>query len=548
MTRLVPWLVLVALAGCRCAEKGGVPDAGAPGPDAAWLAGRLGPETGSPRDGGTLVVRLPLEPNGLTRLHDRFNEGTMARLTVGALYETLARVDHSRPGGPLVPLLAERWEESGDHLSLTVHLRDGVRFHDGTPLTSRDVKATADLVLDPSRPTAAFRASLDALAAVETPDAHTVVVRWKRPWFLSARTFLAALPVMPAHALEGDFDTLPIHRAPIGTGPFRFAKWEPGVALTLERHEGRAHVERLVFRFVKDDTAAVQAWERGEFDVMTRVPAAAWRGSEAQPWAWRGYQRVAFAENAYAWIGFNQRQPRFADARVRRALGLLFPADLVAKTVDLGLEPRVTCPYYPESPSCDPSVLPLAFDVPAARALLDEAGFRDADGDGVREREGERLAFSFLAAAQSTKMAKVLPLYLDALKEAGIDARIETVDVSAYMGRVRAHDFDAMALSWSAPDLVQDLYPALHSSQAEGGQNFLGFADPEVDALLEKIRVEFDEGARHALEQALHRRVYEQQAYLFMGRRPALDALKRRVHGLVPSLAGYDYAAAWVQD
>ncbi len=541
----LPWLwLLLALVACK---RGGAADAGAPGPDAAWLAGQLGPERGAPRDGGTLTVRLALEPAGLTRVHDRFNEGTTARLTVGAIYETLARVDHSRPGGPLVPLLATRWEESADHLELRVTLRGDVRFHDGTPLTARDVKATADLVLDPSRPTAAFRSSFDTVESVTVGEGNTVVVRFRRPWFLAARTFLAGLPVLPAHALEGDFDTLPLHRAPIGTGPFRFHAWEPGTSLTLVRHDARARLERLVFRFVKDDVAAVQAWERGEFDVMTRIPAPAWRAVEGQRWASEGYQRVRFAENSWSWLGFNQRLPRFADARVRKAMGLLFPADLVAQTVDLGLEPRTTCPFLPESPSCDPSVRPLPFDPAAAAALLDEAGFRDADGDGVRERDGERLSVSFLAAAQSTKMAKVLPLYLDALK-AGVDAKIETVDVSAYMSRVRAHDFDAMALSWSAPDVAQDLYPTLHASQAERGQNYLGFVDPEVDALLERIRVEFDEGARHALERALHRRVYETQAYLFMGRRPSLDAVKRRVHGLVPSLSGYDWAQAWVQD
>jgi peptide/nickel transport system substrate-binding protein len=193
-------------------------------------------------------------------------------------------------------------------------------------------------------------------------------------------------------------------------------------------------------------------------------------------------------------------------------------------------------------------VRPLPFDVEAAKRLLDEAGFVDADGDGVRERGEERLAFAFLAAAQSSKMAKVLPLYLDALAKAGIGARIETVDASAYLARVRAHDFDAIALSWSTPDVEQDVWQNLHSSQAEAGSNYVGFADAEVDALLERIRVEFDPAARHALEREVHRRVHEAQAYLFMGRRPALDAIKRRVQGLSPSLSGYDFATAWVRD
>ncbi len=539
MSRLTPLVVLLALAGCK--GSGGV-DAGSPGPDARWLQGALAPETGTPRDGGTLTVRLPLEPTGLTRLHDRFNEGTMVRLTVGPLYETLARAHD----GQLTPLLAETWSETAD--ALTITLRAGVKFHDGTELTSADVKATLDVVMDPAKPTAGFRAALDSLRSVETPDARTVVVRWSRPWFLARHTLLAALPVMPAHALQGDFDTLPIHRAPIGTGPFRFEKWEPGLSLSLVRADGRAHLDRVVFRFLKDEGAAMQAFEKGELGLMTRLTPSAWRSLETQPWAWQRSQRIFFEENAYAWLGFNQRKALFVDPLVRRALAMLYPAELVEKTVDLGLEPRTTCPYFPGSRSCDPSVQPLAYDPAEARRLLAAAGWGDSDHDGVLDREGVRFSFAFLAASQSVKMARLLPLFLDTLRHAGIEARIETVDVSAYLSRVRAHDFDAMALSWASADEVQDNFPNFHSSQAAQGNNYVGYSNPEVDALLERVRTELDAERRAALEREVHRRVYADQAYLFLGRRPALDAALRTVHGLKPSLGWYDLTAVWISN
>ena len=540
------WPLLLIL--CACCRKSGAVDAGQPGPDAAWLAGRVALSHGTPTDGGTLVIRLPLEPNGLTRVHDRFGEGTMVRATVGPLYETLA---HSE-GGKLVPWLAEAFTESGDHLTLTITLRSGVKFHDGTELTSEDVRATLQAILEPAHSTANFRSLLETVAKLETPDPRTVVIHFSRPYFLATWTVLGAVPVLPAHALTGDFDTLPLHRAPIGTGPFRFEKWQAGTSMSFTRFEdywGRpAHLDRLEYRFVKDEAAAVAAWEKGDFDLMTRIPPGAWRSSETTPRLYQGYRRVYFLENTYAWLGFNQRKPLFADARVRKALALLFPAELVNKTVDLGLEPRTTCPYFPESDSCDAKVQPLPFDPAAAKALLAQAGFADTDGDGVLERAGERFSFAFLAAAQSQKMAKLLPLYLDTLKAAGIDARIETVDVSGYMARVRAHDFDAMALSWSSLDAVQDAFQNFHSSQAEAGANYVGFTDPEVDALLERIRSEFDPVARAALEREVHRRVYAQQAYLFLGRRPALDAFKNRVKGLTPALGWYDLSAAWLAD
>ena len=539
------WALTVLFAACTCKPGSGAVDAG---PSAEWLAGKVVAIPGTPKDGGTLTVRLPIEPNGLTRLHDQFNEGTMTRITVGPIYETLARVRD----GKLTPLLAESWKESDDHLTLTITLRQGVKFHDGSPFSSADVKATLDTVFDPKKPTAGFRATLDTLDSVEAPDAQTVIVKWKKPWFLATWSLLGALPVLPAKALEGDFDQLAIHRAPIGTGPFRFVKWNAGSSLTYARNADywgpKAHLDQIVFRFVKDETAAQAAWEKGEFDLMTRISASAWRASESNAKLFTDYQRVFFPENSYVWIGFNQRKAPFDDPRIRRALAMLFPMELVSKTVDLGLEPPTTCPYFPESKSCDPSVKPLAFDPPGAKELLAAAGWSDSDKDGLLDKEGTKLSVAFLASAQSSKMMKLLPLYLDTLKAAGVDARIETVDISGYMSRVRAHDFDAMALSWATADSVQDNFQIFHSSQAAEGSNYVGYSSPQVDQLLMQIRGEFDPEKRNALERRVHQLVYSDQAYLFLGRRPALDAFKRKVRGLEPSLGWYDLSAVWIAD
>ncbi len=526
MTRA--WLIAAVFFVAGCKKPSAPPSA----PDADWLAGRA-VTRGAPKNGGTLTVRLAIEPAGLTRLHDAFAEGTMTRITVGPIYQTLG-------GG-----LSSASESSVDHLTTRVTLRDGVTFHDGTPFTSADVKATLETILDEKNATSVLRSSLETLASVEAPDGRTVVLRWSRPYVFAEETLLNAVPIMPAHALMGDWDTLPIHRAPIGTGPYRFEKWEPGVALTYVKADARAHVQRIVFRFVKDETAAQTSWERGDFDVMTKISPAAWRAMEKQPWAWQQYQPVRFAENTYAWLGFNQRLPMFRDAKTRRALALLYPAQLVAKHVTLELEAQTTCPYYPPSKSCDASVTPLPFDPVQAQQLLSEAGWKRVDG--VLQREGTKFTFAFLVPAQSVRMAKVLPLYLDTLKAAGIDARIETVDVSAYMSRVRPHDFEAIALSWASPTEQQDNFQNFHSSQAEVGSNFVGYVSPEVDALLEKIRVTWNVAERQALERQVHRLVYDEQAYLFLTRPPTLDAFKRGVQNVQPSLAWYDLASLWVE-
>jgi peptide/nickel transport system substrate-binding protein len=556
--RACAWLVLLTLAGCRDRSS---PDAGAPSAEAVqptrdWLDGRLPADAlvGEPVKGGTLTVRVAIEPAGLNRLHDQLVEGTMVQYTMATVYETLAELDRdTHPRYDLKPLLAQSWQDSDDHLTLTVHLRKGVRFHDGQTFTSRDVKAVMDTIVDPKNASRSLATYFSELDSVTTPDELTVVVKWKKPYFLATRTFLAGVPMMPASALKGDFDTLAINRAPIGTGPWKFEKWDTGRSVSFGRFDGywgnKPWFDRIVVRFVKDSTVATQLWEQGEFDLMTRIEPAVWRSLEtpsaSNAWAIRGYHRLLTTQNNYSWLGWNETRPMFADVRVRRALGMLYPAKLAEQNIDMGLEPGTTCPYYRESESCDPSVQPLPYDPKAAARLLDEAGWKDTNGDGVRDQGGVPLKFTFVANAYSVKLAKLLPLLQEEYRKVGIDMDIEKVESASYLKRVRDRDFDACSLSWSNQDPIQDQFQVFHSSQAQAGSNFVSYKSPKVDALLEQIRAELDPNQRVQLERAVHRALYEDQVYTFLGNRPALDAVKVDIKGLKPSLVWYDLRKAW---
>lgn len=545
MSRSARWgILLVALLAGSCSKCAkATPSAATP----EWLAGAYVPEEAkTPHRGGTLTVRLATEPLGFTRFHDRLGEGLIVRATTGTIFECLARLDPEHPDGPVVPWLAKSVKLVG--AALRVELVPGVVFHDGSALTSADVKAVLETILDEKNPTVSMRSSLGSIESIAVTDDLNLTITWKRPPSdFMVRALLAAVPMMPSEALSGPFDELPIHRAPIGTGPFRFESFTPGDRVVLTRFEGHrasAHLDRLVLRIVKDDTIASQLWEKGELDVMTRIPPATWVAVETAPWAFKGYQRWRIDENAYSWIGWNRQRPVFSDVRVRRALAMLYPAAIVSRTVELGLESRTSCPFYVRSQSCDPSVVPLPFDPNAAAGLLDEAGW--ALVDGHRMKDGKRLEFSFLLVTTSQRLTRVTTLFQEQLAKAGITMTLEPVDGSQLVARMRTHDFDAAALSWSSPDAVTDQYELFHSSQIDGGKNYVGLNDPSVDALLVQLRSTMGK-ERRALEQKLHRTLFDDQVYLFLTARPALDAVKRRVHGLRPSLVGYDFSKAWVE-
>lgn len=538
-TLLLCWSALV---GCKSSSSADAALAEPVSP--AWLEGTLPPETTAPRDGGTLVVRVMNEPACLNHLADSCRDGWVSRMTNRLVTQTL--IAPSATDATLRPELASEWLENEDHTVSTFTLRSGQRFSDGSPLTSADVIATLDAVMDAKRPTGAIRGEFSALGSWKALDATHVQLIWSKPSPFALRA-LSRLPILSTQELAGDWTQV----KPIGTGPFVVEKWDRGQSLTLLRRPGgAAFLERIVFRFVKDHTAAFAMFERGEFDLMTSITPAAWRSLESPQsgWARRDWNRIKSLDNSYSYIAWNAARPFFADVRVRRALAHLYDTKLITKIVDLDLELPTTCPYFREGGSCDPSVKPLPFSPETARALLADAGFQDTDDDGVLERDGVPLRFSFLLPSTQVRLGKLVPMLQEQFKPVGIDVQIEKVETSSLSARVAKRDFDVVSRLWTEFDREQDLYPMFHSSQIDGGSNWVGYSNPEVDSLIEQVRVEFDVTKRHQLEQALHAKLYRDQPYLFMTTRQSLDASRRRVHGLQPSVLWYDLRAVWVSD
>jgi peptide/nickel transport system substrate-binding protein len=549
MWRLLPFMMLLAFGCGRCSRT--------PQPAVAsreWSEGIPEPELEQPKSGGTLRVRLAAEPAGLTRFHDGMADGVVSRLTLATVYEALGRVSTQHPEGALEPWLATGWESLADGPGLRLHLRQGVRFHDGSAFDAQDVIATIAAVRLEANPTVSWRQALGAITSVVAVDALTLEIRWASRTPFAERALLAGVPMLSVEQLAQPFETARFHRQPVGTGPFRLESWRPNERLRFVRAEtawGTAPwLEAIEAVVIRDETVALASLRAGEIDVLPRISAATWRALEAptEGWAVRDLRRVKVMENTYSWIGFNQRKRPFDEVAVRRALAAAYPEAAVSRLVDLGLEPRTSCPFLFGSASCDSQVAPVSYAPETAKALLADAGWVDADDDGVRERDGQPLAFSFLVVAGGAKMVKLAPLYQEALAAVGVQMRIETVENAAYLPRLRAGDFDAAGLQWSSPDGVLDASPSFHSLAADGGSNYVGFRDAEADRLLEAIAHALSDGDRQSLERKLHRRLVERQASLFLTARPSFDVAARRVHGLVPSLSGYRFSQVWVSE
>ncbi len=526
----------------NCRKTNVSTDAGVAVAPKEWLEGTPPVETAAAQQGGTLVVRVMTEPGTLNFLEGAARESWTSRMTRNLVVESLLDIDPV--SFDLVPSLAEAWVDRDDHHLTTLTLRSGVRFHDGAAFTSADVIAVLDAVKNPSKNTSSVRADFDELMSWKAVDAKTVELRWRNPSPFSLRA-LAKLPILPAAALAGDWAAL--SAKPIGTGPYTVEKWERGQSLTLKRVDAsRGYLDAIVYRFVKDPTVASGLFDRGELDLMTNVQPTLWKELEHSPRAISELIRLKGVDNSYSYIAWNEAVPALADYRVRRALAHLYPREAIEKTVDLGLEQPTTCPFWYPSPSCDKTVEAISFSPEAARNELLDAGFVDS-AEGVLTRDSKPLALHFLMPATSVRLAKVTPMLQDQFHRIGAELIIETVDVSHMSARVVARDFEVVSRVWTELDAVQDQLSTFHSSQIDGGANFVRYSSDRADALMQSIRMEWDTPQRQALERALHRQLYFDQPYLFMTSRASLDLAKRRVHGLTPSPLWYDLRRVWVE-
>jgi peptide/nickel transport system substrate-binding protein len=508
--------------------------------------------TEAPRAGGEVVVQTNTEPPSLNPIVDSDWWGSAIS---DHIYEPMVGTDpYDDPDYRFVPKLAERWEISQDRTEFTFHLRRDVKWHDGVPFTARDVIATFDKIQDPKAKTMHLKAYTQELESYRALDEFTVSFKWKRPYFLAMETPLG-VGIQPAHLIEKlsgtDYNqaaTNPLNRAPVGTGPFRFGEWKSNEKIVLLRHDAyrgpKAHLDRIVFRIVKDPTVALELAERGELDVVNGVPAEKWIRMQ-EPRLRQSFWRSKYFDANYAWIGWNLRRPLFQDARVRRALTQLVDRPGMIGGLFHGLALPTTCHFYYKSKDCDPNLAPLPYDPEAAARLLEEAGWRDTNRDGLREREGQAFRFVFMVPASSESAERMAAKMKEDFWRAGIDLRVQQVEWSAFTRRLREKNFDACTLVWGGGPRG-DPTQIWATSSIPGGSNYISFSDPRVDRILRDARVLFDDAERHALYREFGRILGAEQPYTFLWVRPRLSLVGRRVHGVRESLGFWQYEDWWV--
>ncbi|MCX7821828.1 MAG: peptide-binding protein [Syntrophobacterales bacterium] len=491
------------------------------------LIGLNSPTYGKGLTDETLLIHLGAEPATLNPI---IATDAYASQINDYIYESLLKRDEATM--ELVPLLAKSWTVSDDHLTYTFSLRNDVKWHDGVPFKAKDVVFSFERIMDPSVDAMHLRNYYQDVIKVEALDDYTVKFTYRQPYF-KALEVCGTMPIVPSHLFkEGeDFNTHFIGRSPVGTGPYIFKRWETGKEIVLARNESywgiSPSIPRIVFKIITDSTVALQVLKQEGLDVMGLRPIQ-WvyqtRGKRFN----KHFQKLTYSVPQYNFIGWNMRRPIFRDRRVRQAMTLLLDRQTILEKILFGLGTVVSGPFYLESPDYNKSIRPYPYDPEKAKKLLEEAGWIDHDGDGIRDKDGMPFSFEFIISSGSKFAEQLATIFQERLKEMGIIMEIRRLEWAVFIQKIQSHDFDACTLGWSL-GWESDPYQVWHSSQQEGGSNFVGFVNEEVDRIIEEARREFNPVKRRTLYQRLHAIVHEEQPYTFLFTMKALVAVHRRI-------------------
>ena len=489
---------------------------------AAGLAACSSGSSGEPVNGGTLRFGFETEPATLNP--QLSSQDTVTPLLRNAFDSYLYR----DADGVYHPWLAESYELSKDGLTLTLVLREGVTFSDGEALTADAVVKNFEKFTQKDY-TATNRVGRASLASWKASDERTVVFTLSQPdnLFLAYLSSVGATPLSPAALSSGDLKAGGPGIA--GIGPFTITDYQQGSSLTFTRREdyawapedltgrqGAAYLDAVEVSFLPEASTRVGSLQSGQVDIIYGVPAqnvAALDGVGGF-----SYEEVLNSGAPYS-LYLNISKSPLDDVRVRRAFQQAVDLDTLVDSVYYSTAKRAWSAISPVSSFYDSSLegTSIAFDVDAASALLDEAGWTGRDSEGYRTKDGKRLTVRLVSGAIYVRDARDtlnLAIADEMKKNVGIEYVFEPVDEGTETERAEANDYEVFDNTYNAPDVATALDLLYNSDPAKGTIARGRYHDAKVDKWLNTARAETDQEARKATYAEFQGYVVGDQAYL----------------------------------
>jgi peptide/nickel transport system substrate-binding protein len=355
----------------------------------------------------------------------------------GMIYDGLVKLDKDLN---MVPAMAESWTYSKDCLDLTFRLRRDIKWHDGYPFNADDVVFTYQAMVNPKTP-APFKEGFLLVKSVDAPDPYTVHVHYDKPYARAVETW--GTYILPKHLLQSFVDAgtmreSPQNSQPVGTGPYRFQEWKPGEKVVLvanpDYYEGRPYLSRVVYRVIPSQATIFLELKAKGVDYVSTLTGIQYARQTEYPAFRKAYHKFRYPASDYTFIGFNLKDPRFADRRVRQAFAYAINKQELIDGVRLGLAREATGPIRPGTWAYTDKVARFDFDPTKARELLAEAGWKDRDGDGVLEdKDGKPFTVTIRTNQGNDERKKIAEIVQQRLKEIGIKVDIQLIEWAAFI-------------------------------------------------------------------------------------------------------------------
>jgi peptide/nickel transport system substrate-binding protein len=414
------------------------------------------------------------------------------------------------------PWLAESWELHGD-TGVTFHLRQDVRWHDGQPVTAHDVEFTFNLAKNEQTASLLGSAFLAEVASAQVVDDYTITFRFAQPHAQALEDFW--WPPLPRHLLENvapaDLRNAPYNRQPVGSGPFRFGDWRANERLVIERNPdfpealgGPAAAERVVFRVIPEASTMLTELITGTLHVD--IPLMPDQVRQVRD---NGETELhSFPGRTIYYLGWNNDRAPFDDPAVRRALARAIDREEIVDALLYG-EGAVATSTIPPWHRLYPQIDPLSHDPGEAARLLEEAGWVDRNGDGVRENaQGTSLSFEVLSSDDPLRRS-VVEVLQNQLRQVGAQVEVRVMEFQTMLQSHRERNYDAVFTNWVLDNFQVAAAPTalFHSSEAATplSANRSSVRIPELDAAIERGARATDEAeqlaAWHEMTQVLQR-------------------------------------------
>lgn len=479
MKKRILSLVLIAVM-LVSATACGKPDSSAQSPDQGEVGYR-----------DTIKIGVDVDPNTLDpRLQTNVTVLRVGELVFSGLVELNAKLEPQ-------PDLAESWEQP-DATTWVFHLRKDVKWHDGTPFTSADVKYTYETILDKDFGSAA-RSRYTPIKEILTPDDYTVQFNLSEP-YAPLLTYLDH-KIVPLSAK----DNPNFGENPIGTGPYKFVSWSKNNVIKLTANDsyfrGKPATKNIEIYTIPDNTTRVSALEAGDVDFI-HSPL-----SPQDIPRMKGNDKVVVYQTnglGITFVNFNHQAEILKDKNVRIALAYMIDKDTISKEIYQGMDTPANGPILPASWAYSPDIKDYPFDPAKGLQILNDAGWKDTNGDGILDKNGKKLTVKLSTHTEDPNRVQALEFIQNTLTSYGIDAQVSTYEWATFSADLTAGNYEigiVGLLNINDPD--RGMYIQFHTG---GGQNYGKYSYPEMDALLDK--------GRAATDQSERAKIYQQAAQL----------------------------------